>query len=229
MKRILVVEDDAAIRRGLVDAFTAAGYVPMAVASGIDGEERALCGQFDLVLLDLILPGRDGREVLAAIRAAKPTLPVIVLTACGGEDERVDGLATGADDYVVKPFSVRELLARVEAVLRRSGERPLDLTEVAFPGGIADLARRELRFTDGSRTPLSEREAELLRYLALRIGRVVSRDELLARVWHVGGEAGSTRSIDMQVVRLREKLRDDAAVPRVVITVRGTGYMLATP
>ena len=229
MKQILVVEDDGAIRRGLVDALTFAGYGVTAAASGSEGQDRALRGSIDLVLLDLILPGLGGREVLGAIRAAKPTLPVILLTACGGEDERVGGLAAGADDYVVKPFSVRELLARVEAVLRRSAERPLDVREIAVAGAVIDLERREARFADGAKAALAEREIALLRYLAANRGRAVSRDELLERVWLVAGDAGGTRSVDMQVARLREKLRDDPAAPAVIVTVRGAGYMLAAP
>lgn len=232
-RRILVVEDDAAIRRGLGDALRFAGYEVSDTGDGLDGETRAVRGEHDLVLLDVVLPGRDGRAVLRAIRAARPRLPVILLTAMGGEDERVGGLGDGADDYVVKPFSVKELLARVEAVLRRSADRPLDVAEVALPGAVADLERRELRFADGKREALGEREVELLRYLAIHRGRVVARDEILERVWRVdarglGGAAG-TRSVDMQVARLRAKLRDDGDEPRVLLTVRGAGYMLAAP
>jgi DNA-binding response OmpR family regulator len=228
MRSVLVVEDDGAIRRGLVDALRFAGYVVSEAADGDEGEARALRGSFDLVLLDLVLPGRDGREVLSAIRAARPTQPVILLTAIGGEDDRIAGLAAGADDYVTKPFSVRELLARVEAVLRRSAERPVDVREIAFSGGIADLERREVRFVEGARAELAEKDVELLRYLAANRGRAVPREEILVRVWRLDpGDASGRRSVDMQVMRLREKLRDSAAEPRVVLTVRGKGYMLA--
>src|SRR6476659_4798498 len=177
-RRILVIEDDNAIRRGIVDALRFKGYHPIEAANGKDGMNLAQGIDCDLVLLDLVLPGPGGLEILAAVRAARPTLPVIILTAKGEEDDRVAGLAGGADDYVVKPFSVKELLARVEAVLRRSPERPTDLTTVAFPGGVADLKRAEVRFADESRVELSEREIELLRYLAQNAGRVVSRDEI---------------------------------------------------
>ncbi len=224
-KRILVIEDDRAIRRGLVDALTFAGYRVSEAATGTAGEEQAVRGEWDLVLLDLVLPGRDGRDVLKAVRASRPSLPVIVLTACGGEDDRVGGLSLGADDYVVKPFSVRELLARVEAVLRRSAERPRDVAEIAIPGGSVDCARSEVRFADGTRAALGEREVELLRYLASNGGRAISRDEILQRVWRIDASGLATRTIDMQVARLREKLRDDPADPRVVVTVRGKGYM----
>ncbi|MEX2026719.1 MAG: response regulator transcription factor, partial [Pirellulaceae bacterium] len=130
-------------------------------------------------------------------------------------------------DYVVKPFSVKELLARVEALLRRSPERPIDVEQVPFPSGVADFARRELRFADGSRCELSEKEIELLRYLASNSGRAIAREELLANVWRINPDGLPTRTIDMHVVRLREKLRDDPASPRVLLTVRGKGYMFA--
>jgi DNA-binding response OmpR family regulator len=150
---------------------------------------------------------------------------VIILTARGEERDRVEGLRAGADDYVVKPFSVKELLARVEAVLRRSPERPAEVESAAIPGGIADFARRELRFKGGERIELSEREVELLRYLASNAGRAICRDELLSNVWRISPDGLPTRTIDMHVARLREKLRDDPADPAVLLTVRGKGYM----
>src|ERR1700692_2833949 len=121
---ILTIEDDPAIRRGIVDSLRFAGYTPLAAANGEVGLRMATARSYDLLLLDLVLPGRDGLEILREVRAARPNLPVIVLTARGSEDDRVRGLRLGSDDYVVKPFSVRELLARIEAVLRRSPERP---------------------------------------------------------------------------------------------------------
>lgn len=222
-RRVLVVEDDHAVRQGLVDALEVTGYEVLEAATFADAVRAGVQAGSDLVLLDLVLPGGDGLEVLTEIRLARPMVPVIILTARGQEDDRVRGLELGADDYVLKPFSVRELLARVEAVLRRSAERPLDLTEVPFPGGRADLARSELVFPDGVRVELSEREVALLRYLALHPGRVISRDELLSRVWRINAATVRTRTIDMHVARLREKLRDDAD-GRIIQTVRGRGY-----
>src|SRR5438477_6778875 len=165
-KRILIVEDDSAIRQGIMDALQFAGYETLQAANGNDGMAQALRASFDLLLLDLILPGQNGFDILKATREARPTLPVIVLTARGEEADRVQGLRLGADDYVVKPFSVRELLARVEAVLRRSPERPTNISTIPLPEGIADLARREIRYSNGQRCELSEREVELLGYLA---------------------------------------------------------------
>lgn len=226
---ILTVEDDAAIRRGIVDALTFAGFTVLQAASGAEGLEMALRRNYDLLLLDLVLPGKNGLEILKEVRGVRPTQPVIILTARGEESDRVEGLRRGADDYVVKPFSVKELLARVEAVLRRSPERPSDVHELPLPRGTADLARREVRFGDGERTELSEREVELLRYLAANHGRAISRDEILANVWRISPQGISTRTIDMHVARLREKLRDDSEAPQVLLTVRGKGYMFAQP
>jgi two-component system alkaline phosphatase synthesis response regulator PhoP len=219
--RILVVEDDRSIREGIADALAFHGYSVVQAERGDIGIEKALHGDCDLVLLDLVLPVADGLAVLREIRKAKPTLPVIVLTARGEENDRVRGLQSGADDYVVKPFSVRELLARVDAVLRRSPERPSDVTRIEIPGGEVDLATREVRFAD-ARDELSERETELLRYLAVNSGRIVSRDELLSRVWGVNPRSIETRTVDMTVARLRDKLRD--AEGTLLVTIRGKGY-----
>ena len=228
-KRVLVVEDDAAIRRGLVDALRFAGYEVLQSANGQDGMAQALRATYDLLLLDLILPGQSGFDILKAVHEARPTLPVVILTARGEEDDRIKGLRLGADDYVVKPFSVRELLARVEAVLRRSPERPNPVDRFALPGGVADLARREVRFDDGQRCELSEREVDLLRYLTSHSGRAISRGEILTRVWRLDPKHLETRTIDMHVAHLREKLRDNSTEPKVLLTVRGKGYMVASP
>jgi DNA-binding response OmpR family regulator len=220
---VLVIEDDRAIREGLVDALGFDGYRVLQAETAPAGTESALRSQCDLVLLDLMLPGGDGFSVLSEIRRLKPRLPVIILTARGREADRVRGLRLGADDYVVKPFSVRELLARVEAVLRRAGteaEAP-SFAELPIPGGLADLGRRELRFDDGTRCELSDREAALLAYLARNAQRAIGRDEILREVWRVNADHMHTRAIDMLIARLRDKLRD----PAVILTVRGKGYM----
>jgi DNA-binding response OmpR family regulator len=227
VKRVLVIEDDHSIRRGLVDALEFSGYEVLQSGDGGEGMRVAARGSYDLLLLDLILPGASGFDILQAVRRARPTLPVIILTARGEEPDRVRGLRLGADDYVVKPFSVRELLARVEAVLRRSPERPHDLERVILPEGVADLARREVRFPNGERVELSEREVELLRYLAGNAGRAISREEILQRVWRLDPKRLETRTIDMHIANLREKLRDDPGRPKVLLTVRGKGYMFA--
>lgn len=224
---VLTVEDDPAIRRGIVDALRFAGYGVFEAARGDVGRQMATERSYDLLLLDLVLPGCEGLDILRAVKLARPTQPIIILTARGEEHDRVEGLRLGADDYVVKPFSVKELLARVEAVLRRSPERPREISQVNFPGGVADLARFEVRYSNGQRAELSDKETELLRYLAANAGRAISRDELLTRVWQLNPRGLSTRTIDMHVTRLREKLCDDSEEPQVVLTVRGKGYMFA--
>jgi two-component system alkaline phosphatase synthesis response regulator PhoP len=223
--RICVVEDDPAIRRGLVDTLTFAGYEVLECADGDSAKSTLVGAELDLCLLDVVLPGADGFELLALVRETRPTLPVIMVTARGAEDDRVHGLRTGADDYVVKPFSSTELLARVEAVLRRSAERPLDVTALRLAEARVALERREV--SDGERRKsLSEKEADILRYLAGARGRAVSRSELLARVWGLDPRGIDTRTVDMHVARLREKLADPPAQSRWVVTVRGKGYML---
>lgn len=226
-RRILVIEDDPAIRQGIADAMRFHGYETLEAGEGKEGLRLAVGSDCDIILLDLILPGMGGLDILRHVREVRPTLPVIILTARGEESDRVQGLKLGADDYVVKPFSIKELIARLEAVLRRSPERPTDLLTVKVKGATADFARREVRYKDGARCELSEREAELLRYLAANTGRAISREEILARVWRIEPRGAETRTIDMHIVRLREKLHDDPADPKMILTVRGKGYMFA--
>ncbi len=224
---ILVIEDDNAIRQGILDALAFEGYKTLEASNGEVGLDMAVRVECDLTLLDLVLPKRGGLEILKEVRATRPALPVIILTARGEENDRIQGLQLGADDYVVKPFSVKELLARIEAVLRRSAERPTDVRVIKVPGGHANLSRCEVRFDDGDRCELSEREMEILRYLAANAGRAISREEILTRVWRMNPRGIETRTIDMHVARLREKLRDDPAEPKVLLTVRGKGYLFA--
>ena len=226
--RVLVIEDDAAIRRAVVDALTVSGFDVDQSGRGDEGLAKALQGKVNLILLDLVLPKGSGWTILKQLRAKHPTIPVIVLTACGRESDRIDGLEAGADDYVVKPFSIKELLARIHAVLRRSPQRPLLMSSFAFQGGSIYFERREVVFDNQDRDSLSERECELLLYLAQHCGRALSRDELLQNVWRLTPNGFSTRTIDMHIARLREKLRDIGDEPRILLTVRGKGYMLQT-
>lgn len=220
---ILVVEDDAAVRQGIVDALTFAGYKVISEADGLSGRETALRARYQLLLLDLVMPGCSGFDVLEALKKERPGQPVIILSARGEEGDRVKGLKMGADDYVVKPFSVREMLARVDAVLRRSSERPAAVLAHQMDQAKIDFARREVCFADGSREELSEREADLLRYLVSQSGRAVPRDELLRHVWDIDPKNIETRTVDMHIAHLRQKLRSADAI----VTVRGKGYMLA--
>ncbi|MCA8948802.1 MAG: response regulator transcription factor [Planctomycetes bacterium] len=226
---VLVVEDDRAIRRGLVDALDYAGFSTIEAEDGDAGLSAAVAGDVDLVLLDVLLPDIDGFAVLERLRAVRPALPVIVLTARGREEDRVRGLGLGADDYVVKPFSVPELLARVEAVLRRSPGRPVAVEAIELPGRTIDFARQEVRFADGTRTALGEQEQRTLLFLAGNRGRVVSRAELLQRVYGLDPQGLTTRAVDMRIARLRERLRDPADAPQVILTVRGVGYSFVVP
>jgi two-component system, OmpR family, response regulator RpaB len=224
---IVVVEDEPAIRRGVVDALRASGYTVAEAADGVRGLEEAVRPGVDLVLLDLLLPRRDGLEVLAEVRKVRPTLPVIILTARGSEDDRVRGLKRGADDYVVKPFSARELLARVEAVLRRSLDRPRDVAAARLGHAVIDFERREIRWSEHLRCELSETESALLGFLVTNQKRAISREELLSRLWGIGPQRVETRTIDMHIARLRTKLRDPSGkeTPEAILTVRAQGYM----
>jgi len=225
--RVVVIEDEPAIRRGVVDALRATGYEVAEAADGARGTEEALRRSVDLVLLDLLLPKRDGLDVLAEIRKVRPTLPVIILTARGTEEDRVRGLKMGADDYVVKPFSARELLARVEAVLRRSVDRPAEVRAAQLGGAVIDFDRREVHWPGSGRVELSETEVAILSFLVAHQKRAVSREELLTRLWGIGPKEVETRTIDMHVARLRTKLRDPSgkSTPQAIITVRAHGYM----
>ncbi|MGE3804111.1 MAG: response regulator transcription factor, partial [Gemmataceae bacterium] len=206
----------------------ATGYEAIEAADGAVGFEEASRHGVDLVLLDLLLPKKDGLTVLGELREIKPSLPVIILTAKGTEDDRVRGLKMGADDYVVKPFSARELLARVEAVLRRAVDRPADVPCARLGHGHIDLRRREVRWSASHRTELSETETSILGYLVAHRERAVSREELLSRLWGIQSQHGvETRTIDMHIARLRTKLRDPSGkkTPEAIITVRAQGYM----
>lgn len=219
---ILVVEDDSAVRQGIVDALGFAGYEVISAADGREGMEKALRASYQLMLLDLVMPHHSGFEVLEALKKERPGQPVIILSARGEEADRVKGLTMGADDYVVKPFSVRELLARVDAVLRRSSERIVGADSYSFTGGQVDFARREITLENGHRHEISERESDLMHYLISNSGRAVAREELLRQVWRIDPKNIETRTIDMHVAHLREKLGESGA--EVVVTVRGKGY-----
>lgn len=217
-----MVEDDEAVRRGIVDALQCGGYQTLEARDGAEGMEKGLRASYQLMLLDMVMPHRNGLEVLAALKRERAGQPVIILSARGEEADRVRGLQGGADDYVVKPFSVRELLARVEAVLRRSCERVAATETLCFPGGVIDVTKRELTFDDGRRAELSMKEVDVVRYLMRAAGRAVSREELLRHVWHLEARGMETRTIDMHIAHLRTKLGDGEQ--SLIVTVRGKGY-----
>jgi two-component system, OmpR family, response regulator len=218
---ILVVEDEEGIADFLSRGLEAEGYQVTVVDDGIAGERLALSGAADLVVLDRMLPGRDGIEVLSAIRERKPTLPVIMLTAKGDVADRVEGLDLGAADYLTKPFAFEELLARIRSRLREAGDSPETNLQA---GGIGlDLLSREA--TRGElRVPLPEREAKLLAHLLRNAGRVCSREEILAGVWDYDHDPG-TNVVQVYVGYLRRKLELPGS-PAPIETVRSVGYRL---
>jgi two-component system response regulator RegX3 len=219
--RILVVEDEASLRDGIVDLLVGDGHAVTAVGDGVAGVEAGLREPFELVVLDLMLPRLDGMEVCRRLRAARPGMPILMLTARGSEDDKVRGLIEGADDYVTKPFSARELLARVRVLGRRApaGE---SLDEVQVDGAVIDLARMTVMRGD-QRVALTPREVGIVRWLYRNKERVVTRAELLEQVFGQRGDL-QTRSVDMAIAVLRKKLEADPAKPTLIVSVKGAGY-----
>ena len=228
--RILVVEDDPSIRLGLEDTLTAKGYQVDAVGRGGEGADKAIGGRYDLVVLDVMLPDLDGFEVCRRIRASRGAsrrVPVIMLSARGAELDRVRGLELGADDYVTKPFSLMELLARVASVLRRAHGEAAEPTglqlgdlEIDLVGQVAQRA--------GKRIELPSRAFAILKVFARRPGEVVSRDVLLDEAWGYE-DYPNTRTVDNHLVKLRRALEDEPDKPRWLVTVHGAGYKLDIP
>ena len=230
MTRILVVEDDPSIRMGLEDTLTAKGYEVEVVGKGSDGADKATGGRFDLVVLDVMLPDIDGFEVLRRIRAAKGaarSLPVIMLSARGAELDRVRGLELGADDYVTKPFSLMELLARVSSVLRRATGEQLEPVGLAFGDIDIDLVG-QVASRSGKRIELPSRAFAILKVFAKRPGEVVSRDTLLDEAWGYE-DYPNTRTVDNHLVKLRKALEAEPDRPRYLVTIHGAGYKLDVP
>jgi len=225
MTRILVVEDDPSIRMGLEDTLTAKGYQVEAVGRGIDGAERASSGKFDLVVLDVMLPDIDGFEVCRRIRNSPASkVAVIMLSARGAELDRVRGLELGADDYVTKPFSLMELLARVASVLRRAQGETIEPVALAFGGIEIDLVG-QVALRRGKKIELPSRAYAILKVFARRPGEVVSRDTLLDEAWGYD-DYPNTRTVDNHLVKLRRALEDEPDKPRYLVTIHGAGYKL---
>lgn len=214
---ILIVEDDAALRRGLELHLQAEGFVVVAVPTGEAALEAAEQREFSLVLLDVMLPGMSGLEVCNTLRETDPDLPIILVTARGAEHEVIEGLAKGADDYVVKPFRVGELIARIHARLRRTQRTQ----HYAFGDVEVDLGRHHVK-RDGSTVELSPTEFDLLTLFLRCQGEVLTRDTILEKVWGTGYR-GTDRTVDNFVTRLRQKL-DTQGKPQFFCTVRGVGY-----
>jgi two-component system response regulator RegX3 len=227
--RLLIVEDEAAIRTGLVDVFVYHGYEVEQAADGERGLALALSGRFDLVVLDVMLPGRNGFDVCAAIRDVDREQPIVMLTAKSADEDVIHGLALGADDYVAKPFSVAQLVLRVQAVLRRARTTIAEAATITLADGTTIDTRNLSARVDGSEVRFTRREIEVLQYLSEHRERPVPREELLHRVWGYARHLEiETRTVDIHIAKLRRKLEPDPKQPRHLLTVRGGGYRLVT-
>jgi two-component system alkaline phosphatase synthesis response regulator PhoP len=223
MDSILLVEDEHALRMTLGDRLRKEGYVVACAADGDEGFTKATQLPFDLIILDLMLPRRDGLDVCSGIRGSGVITPILMLTARGRTPDKVAGLKIGADDYVTKPFKMPELLARIEALLRRAPTRPTTPPAVYEFGRIRVDVRGTEVVRDGKVVALSAREFQLLRFLLENPGTTLTREDLLTRVW--GYSASTfTRTVDVHVASLRQKLEDDPRQPRFFVTVQGIGY-----
>jgi DNA-binding response OmpR family regulator len=222
---ILVVEDEAAIRTGLCDVLAYHGYEPKGVERGDDGLQEAIHGGYALLILDIMLPGKSGFDVCDEARSALPVLPILILTARGSEDDILRGFRAGADDYVTKPFSIAELMARVEALLRRSGKldaEPAPTGPFSFGRWSIDPVEL-LAECDGEQRELTRREIEVIGALRRQASRIVSRRSLLCDVWGFPDpDRVETRTIDMHIAKLRKKL--DRGPVSLIETIRGEGY-----
>jgi two-component system alkaline phosphatase synthesis response regulator PhoP len=222
MPKVLIVEDDDSMIAALRDGFEYEGYTVSLARDGAAGLRQASETAPDLIILDVMMPKMSGLDVCRQIRKGGNTVPIIMLTARGQEIDKVLGLKLGADDYVTKPFGFLELMARVEAVLRRAAGRPVQVESFEFGSVKADFKRGEVR-RNGKLLELSAREVRLLQYFIEHRGEVVSRDQLLDAVWDYDS-APLTRTVDMHVAKLRKKIEDKAAQPRYLVTVHGQGY-----
>lgn len=225
---ILVVEDEEPIRRGVCDVLAYHGHEPVGAATGDDGLREGMDARFELVILDVMLPGRSGFDVCSELRAARPRLPILMLTARGAEEDVLRGFRAGSDDYVTKPFSVAELVARVDALLRRAGRPGREPTPPFVVGAWRVDPASAVAERAGERIELPRREIQLLALLHREAGRIVSRRALLHEVWgYDDPERIETRTVDVHVSNLRKRLGDEGR--RRIETVRGEGYRLLLP
>ena len=226
-KRILVIEDEPSLSMAIRDELEFEGFEASVVEDGVVGFSRILDDAPDLVVLDLMLPGRSGFEICREVRKQGLNTPIIMLTARAQEVDRIRGLELGADDYVVKPFSLAELVARIRAVLRRveMQDHACEESQVLHVGELRLDVRKQEVFKGGRRIELTHKEFQLLEFLLRHTGEVISRDEFLSRVW--GEEIYVTpRNVDTHMASLRRRIEDDADHPRYILSVRGSGYKL---
>ena len=224
--RILLVEDEPNLRRTLTDLLKSDGYSVESSGDGIEGQELAMKNPFDVIILDVMLPSRNGFEVCRRLRESGNNTPVLMLTARSELNNKVQGFKAGSDDYLTKPFETPELEARIEALLRRASKGArVEMKFYDFDGIHVDFAKSEIG-KNGRTTPLGERESRLLRYLIERKGTVLSRDELLQDVWGYKS-IPLTRTVDVHIAWLRQKIEDDPKNPQYIVTVHGQGYRFA--
>ena len=235
-KTVLIVEDEQNIVDILSFNLNREGYDTLEAYDGNTGLQLALEQNPDLILLDLMLPGMNGFDVCRKLREAGSAVPILMLTAREEEADKVLGLELGADDYITKPFSMRELLARVKANIRRVAMAPALSSQAGTePGKRLDLGRVVVDlegatvYKDGRPLELTQREYDLIRFLASQPGKVFSREALMEHVWNYEGYVGDVRAVDVAVRRLREKIEDDPASPKFILTKRGMGYLFGTP
>jgi two-component system alkaline phosphatase synthesis response regulator PhoP len=225
MAKILIVEDEPKMVAGLRDNFEYEGYEVLTAHDGVEGLDRALANSPDLIVLDVMMPKMSGLDVCRKLKMKRPSIPIIMLTARGQEVDKVVGLELGADDYVTKPFSIRELLARVKAVLRRSHTLPQDQDRFSF--GEIEVDMHSCRVTkDGKLLDFTSKEFDLLTFFLCHPGESLSRERLLDEVWGYEVQTNS-RTVDAHLVRLRQKLEPIPEQPRFFLTVHGTGYKFA--
>lgn len=224
MTKILIIEDEESIRMALEDDFRLENYDVEVASDGIEGLAKAANPGIDLIILDIMLPGMNGFDICKKLRSQGIRTPIIILTAKGQEIDRVVGLEIGADDYVTKPFSPRELQARVKAVLRRMETEPDDAGENLFRSGGLEVDFRQYEcHKNGKEVSLTAHEFELLKYLLRNRGRVINRNELLDEIW--GKDVFvAPRTVDTHMANLRKKIEDDPSRPRLIISIRGVGY-----
>jgi len=227
LNSLLIVEDEAAIRNGLIDVFVYHGFKVDFAEDGAVGLEKALSGQYDLVILDVMLPSMNGFDICAGIRAQDKDQPIIMLTAKTADEDVIQGLSLGADDYVAKPFSVAQLVLRVQAVLRRASKLNVRSQKIQLGGNRLIDTVNLCAMIDDVSVPFTRREMDVVEYLQQHRERPVSREELLEEVWGYNADmAVETRTVDIHIAKIRRKIEVTPKAPAFLVTVRGAGYRL---
>jgi DNA-binding response OmpR family regulator len=222
MKKILIIEDDPAIRKGLAESFTKENFSVTEADTGDKGFEQGKNNIFDVIILDLILPGKDGIEICRDLRSEGVKTPIIMVTSRKEEVDKILGLEIGADDYVTKPFSIRELIARVKSLIRRSTYEPGEIEEVSFADLKINFKKQEM-LKGSNQVKLSATEYRILHYFIDHEGEVISRDKFLDEVWGYD-TFPTTRTVDNYMLSLRKKIEDDPAIPKHLLTIHKVGY-----